>query len=266
MSAFLEMARNLRDRNFGGTSGTQVADPYISGYHFTTWRLPSYLNDYMTKGFMGATEGNPNIIDNYSDAQSVLAATCLSVTPPGGTLNKAEFIGLGGTKWSVPTNIDYGNSLTCKFVEMTGLPILQIIGGWVKMIRDNKIGLSHLHGFSELSKENYAATVFYWTTKPDGFTVEYSACYSGVFPTKDPQDLFTGDVASVDKLEMDIDFNVDFIWHEDWVHEKCQYFANNAKNAGTHAGYGSEAGRQDKLPYSEQHGNAMNDLGDAVGL
>ena len=76
MSAFLTMARNLRDRNFGGTQGTQVADPYISGYHFTKWYLPDSVSDFISKGFGGETTGNPNKVPDYQTAASVLAATC----------------------------------------------------------------------------------------------------------------------------------------------------------------------------------------------
>tara|TARA_R110000824_G_scaffold347825_1_gene534579 strand:- start:338 stop:1042 length:705 start_codon:yes stop_codon:yes gene_type:complete len=204
-------------RNFGGTTkGT--AEPYITGYHFIkVAHAPSMLKNHLSP--------NPGNVSGDSDINRILEATCASVTPPGGTLNKTEFNGLGGTKWSAPTNIDYGTSLTMRFVEFEYLPVLTVIHSWVKMIRDYRTGVSALVG-GELKKENYAATIYYWTTKPDGRTVEYSACYTGVFPTKDPQDLFTGDLTASDKLEMDIDFNVDWIWHEDWVHNNCQNYSN----------------------------------------
>lgn len=138
---------------------------------------------------------------------------------------------------------------------MSGLPIMRIIGGWVKLIRDNKIGLGPLIG-GDYNKSSYAATVFYWTTKPDGKTVEFSACYSGVFPTKDPQDLFTGDLASVDKLEMDISFNVDFVWHEDWVSQKCQQLANQCHSSDLNrAGYAAGATTRWNPATAENLGN-----------
>jgi hypothetical protein len=45
-------------------------------------------------------------------------------------------------------------------------------------------------------------------------------------------DAFTGDINSVDKLEIDIDYNVDMIWHEDWVYKMCQDEALNTKGYG----------------------------------
>jgi len=227
MSAFSTIIRNVRDRNFGGTDSNQVAEPYLSGYHFSHWIMGD--NAAVTQ-FMQV--GNPSIVNQVAqtDATNILSSTCLSITPPGGTLNKTEITALGGTKWSVPTNIDYGTSLSCKFLEMSGLPVFKVIHSWAKYIRENKSGLTREKNPVNYQKDHYAATVFYWTTKPDGLTVEFASCYTGVFPLKDPQDLFAGDLSSVDKLEMDIEFNVDFIYHDQWVYDKCTRLAGEYGN------------------------------------
>jgi len=169
-----------------------------------------------------------------------LAASCLSVTPPGGTLNKVEFTGLGGVKWAVPGNIDYGNSVSVKFLEFSKTPILDIMHGWVKLIRDYRTGTATTPNLEDkadgsgYTKKTYAGLMYYWTTAPDAKTVEYYAAYDGVFPAKDPQELFTSDVETVGRLDIEIEFNVDYAWHEPWVYAKCQGFAdgifNNAKS------------------------------------
>ena len=229
-NSFANVPNNRLTRNFGGTVGG-VADPYLTGYHFM----------YMTK--------IPTKLPTYAglDAktiQDLLAGACLSVTPPGGTLNKVEFTGLGGTKWSVPANIDYGNSVSVKFLEFNGVPILNIMHGWVKMIRDYRTGTTDLVDGVQgagYTKSTYAAIMYYWTTAPDAKTVEYYACYDGVFPTKDPQDLFTSDVETVGRLDTEIEFNCDYIWHEDWVKTKCQTLADQvfAQKAGVIEPYGN---------------------------
>jgi len=225
--SFAELASNTYTRKFGGTL-KGVADPYVTGYHFCWFdSLPTGITQYTSTMSSG--------IDNISDIQAVLSASCLSVTPPGGTLNTVEFTGLGGIKWSVPGNIDYGNAVSVKFLEMNKTPILDIMHGWVKMIRDYRTGVTALGPSSELidgsegegyTKKTYAAIMWYWTTAPDGRTVEYCACYDGVFPKKDPQDLFGSDVETVGRLDIEIEFNVDYGWHEPWVLEKCQTFAD----------------------------------------
>jgi len=215
-NAFTAMKQNIATRRFGGSAQAGVADPYVSGYHYVWFQgLPA--------GLPAFTNMNSGVANN-DDISAILAASCLSVTPPGGTLNKVEFTGLGGIKWAVPGNIDYGNTVSVKFFEMNKTPILDIMHGWVKMMRDYRTGTANMldgEDGSGYSKKTYACVMFYWTTAPDGQTVEYYACYDGVFPTKDPQDLFTSDVETVGRVDMEIEFNVDYAWHEDWVLEKC---------------------------------------------
>ena len=217
-NSFVNVPNNRFSRNFGGTV-TGVADPYLTGYHFVYFaNIPSAIPTYLP------SDNNLSV----SEIQNLLAGACLSVTPPGGTLNKVEFTGLGGVKWSVPGNVDYGNSVSVKFLEFNGVPILNIMHGWVKMIRDYRSGVSNLtedEGLAAYSKRTYSAIMYYWTTAPDGKTVEYYAAYDGVFPTKDPQDLFTSDVETVGRLDAEIEFNVDYLWHEDWVKSKCTELA-----------------------------------------
>src|SRR5574340_63751 len=116
-SSFSNISKNMLTRKFGGTVGQ--ADPYITGYHFIYFaKLPSLLIDYVKKA-----KGDQATLASNEEIKQVLSATCLSVTPPGGTLNKVEFTGLGGVKWAVPGNIDYGNSVSAKFFELSGTPI-----------------------------------------------------------------------------------------------------------------------------------------------
>jgi hypothetical protein len=214
-NSFANVANNILSRNFGGTVAG-VADPYVTGYHFIWFaKLPPKLAEYAN-------------LDNNAVISNLLAGACLSVTPPGGTLNKVEFTGLGGIKWAVPANVDYGNSVSVKFLEFNGTPMLNIFHGWVKMIRDYRSGVSNLIDGEDLSgytKSTYAGLMYYWTTAPDAKTVEYYAVYDGVFPTKDPQDLFSSDVETIGRLDTEIEFNVDYIWHEPWVKEQCQKYA-----------------------------------------
>lgn len=211
-----KVPENLLSRRWAGKK--PVAEPAVSGYHFIQFGgLPTDL-----------VNGNYIKADVRSNIIPILSAACLSVTPPGGTLSKVEFTGLGGVKWAVPGNIDYGNSITIKFLEFSGLPILQIMHGWVKMIRDYRTGIaSSSSEGTKYSKTNYASHLFYWTTTPNITEVEYAVCYDGVYPLKDPQDLFTSDVETVGRIDTEIEFNVDYAWHEDWVEKKCITFANS---------------------------------------
>ncbi len=225
--SFAELGNNILTRKFGGTS-VGVADPYVTGTHFILFeKIPQGILNYTKEGTSGLADIN--------SIRNILSASCLSVTPPGGTLNKVEFTGLGGIKWAVPGNIDYGNSVTIKFLEFNKLPIFDIMHSWVKLIRDYRTGITDkLDDGSQgdgYTKKTYAGLMYYWTTTPDGKNVEYCACYDGMFPNKDPQDLFTSDVETVGRMDIEIEFNVDYAWHEPWVREKCQSFSENFMKA-----------------------------------
>lgn len=212
---------NILTRKFGGTT-VGVATPYTSGQFFLWFEpLPSALSIYLDELGSGVS---------IDDAQKILAASCLSVTPPGGTLNSVEFTGLGGVKWSVPGNLELGTEFSAKFLEFSKTPILNIFHSWIKMIRDYRLGISDILQDDEEGegwmKSKYAATAYYWTTAPDGITVEYYACYDGVYPTKDPQDLYSGDVETVGKLDVEQTFKFDYLWHEPWVKTKCETYAS----------------------------------------
>jgi hypothetical protein len=216
--SFSELGTNILTRKFGGTK-VGVAEPYLTGYHFIWFDiLPPDLPKYVQE---------LNSISSTSEIRNILAASCLSVTPPGGTLNKVEFTGLGGVKWNVPGNIDYGTEVSIKFLEFAKTPILDIMSSWFKLIRDYRTGVTDLvSGDTGLgySKANYSGLMYYWTTAPDAQSIEYFACYDGVFPTKDPADLFTSDVETVGRLDIEIPFNVDYAWREPWVRTKCEGF------------------------------------------
>ena len=220
--SFAALGQNILTRKFGGTA-IGVANPYTTGYHFIWFdMLPAMLGKYTSRG-------NSQIFDN-GEISNILAASCMSVTPPGGTLGKIDFTGLGGVKWSVPGNIEYTNEVSIKFLEFSKTPILDIMHGWVQLIRDYRTGTTDLISGDQgdgYSKRTYAGLLYYWTTAPDASTVEFYACYDGVFPTKDPSDTFTSDVESVGKLDIEIPFSIDYAWREPWVLQRCQALSQN---------------------------------------
>lgn len=214
---------NKFTRKFG-TDVNEVV-PYTSGrgfVHFAT--IPRNLNAV-------TNHHRPEIIiaDN-NDIRNILESSNISLTIPGKQVNTTEFTGLGGITWGVPTTVTTDSAISMRFIEMSSLPILSIFHGWVRMIQDNRAGVSLLQG-DEFKKANYASNVYYWTTKPDGETVEYAACFTGVFPLKDPSDLYGYDLSVVDKVEVDVDFRFDYMFEEKWVYNRCADLATLRKNS-----------------------------------
>lgn len=236
-NSFVRMTNGANNftRRWGTTQSS--VDPYITGYHFTHWAyMPQNLPNAVTH-VSGDVSGM-----GLADIRNILSSACLSVTIPGGTLNKSEFNGLGNIRWSVPSNVDWDNNCSMRFLEASGTPIHSIIHGWVRMIRDYRFGVSLLAQSNEYTKANYAATVYYWTTEPNGTQVEFHCCMTGLFPSRDPSDQFGHDITAYDKLEIDVDFNVDYLWHENWTRQHCQNQANRFSGVKTVV---DQYGRQD---------------------
>ena len=221
LSSFKSLINNRATRKFGGTK-VGVADPYLSGYHFIYFTtLPPSLVD-------AVNNVNANI-NSTTDIANILSAACTGVTPPGGTLAKVEMPALGGLKWNVPGTVDYGNAVTIKFLEYAGTPILDINHAWVNMIRDYRTGAANpmISGSDIYSNRGYAGSFLYWTTLPDAITIETYALFTGVWPTKDPYDLYGGDIETQNRVDVEIEYNADFMWREPWVKDKCQKYATS---------------------------------------
>jgi len=222
-------------RRWAANSGDAV-DPYITGYFFTKWaHFPSLGDMYNT------TYPSDDAFRGTADVKNALTSSCTSVTMPGGTVNKTDLYGLGGLKYGYPTNVEYDNTLTMRFTEWQGAPIYKIIASWVKVMRDYRTGVATYN-----TKSNFAASMYYWTTAPDGVSVASAFLFTGLFPLRDPSDQFGHDLTANDKLETDIDFNVDVVWQEEYITNKCQGFANTAKSVGSAnaQSYGYEDGNQ----------------------
>ncbi len=220
-NSFASLRENILTRKFGGTT-VGTAEPYLMGYGFSYFdRLPPDLVKYVQQGSSG--------LSSISEITNILSAACVGVTPPGGTLNNIDFTGIGGIKWGVPGNIDYGTTVSVKYIEFSKTPILDIFNGWFKLIRDYRTGATDLISGDSgegYSKAKYAGLLYYWTTAPDSQTVETFVCFDGVYPTKDPQDLYSFDIENNSKLEVEIEFHIDTMWREPWVRQKCQNMAN----------------------------------------
>jgi hypothetical protein len=216
-----------------------VVEPYITGYHFVKW---TYLPDMLVKNVDHVKQPTDGL-GKIDAIQDVFNSTTIAVTIPGATMNRAQFNGLGNIKWSAPTNAEWDDTVTIKFIEMSGLPIFHCIHGWFRMIRDYRAGVSTIDGNpGDYNKKNYAGTMYYWTTEPNGLHVDYHCCITGMYPLKDPTDSFGHDLSANDKLELDIDFSMDYLWHENWTFDNCKWFAETYhRHWKTAGGRGSNA-------------------------
>lgn len=199
--------------------GTAV-DPLVTGYCFVKFMdLPTRLPDHMLPS---------SKIRSVGEIGKALASSCTSVTLPGATQNKAEFTGLGGVKFFYPTNKDWDDTVSLRFTEWSGAPIHHIIHAWGKMIADYRTGVNN--STPPARKGNVTGSMYYWTTKADGVSIDFHCFIVGMFPMMDPTDQFGFDITTIDKLELDIDFSCDMVYQEEWTYNKCSELALAYKN------------------------------------
>lgn len=198
-----------------GTSPNKIVEPYVTGYHFANFSyVPSQISNVMATMFPSS-----DLVPSKSIA-NILSSTVLAVNVPGININRTTVEGLGGIKFTLPTSTEFENTFSVKFLEVSGTPIFKIISSWARLVRDTIYGISLSN-----NKSSYSGSMFYWTTRPDGITVEFACCLSGIYPTKIPTDSFSHDLANIDKLEIEVEFAVDYIFLEKWVYDACKGLA-----------------------------------------
>jgi hypothetical protein len=233
MSAFNTLLSKTRNRNFGGTSVSNACEPYLSGYHFIKWFLPEPLQYFIPNYFTPNTNDQTQLELTQTGLEDMLSSACIGLTPPGQSIEFVEYYGSCGVQWNNPAKVNYGSTINIKYLELSGIPIYKIHKCWFDMIRNAKQGVNdHYEKNISNIRNNYAAKLLYWTTKPDGCTIEYFAAYSGVIPEKDGGESFSSDLSSIDKVETDYSYRIDYIWTEPWVYNEIQKYCYKAPYGG----------------------------------
>lgn len=208
-------------RKYGGTS-KGVADPYLRGYNFTCWQtLPTILKDNI----------NSIVGINEDQCKNLLSGASIGWTVPSSTLQRTAFNNLIGTHWNVATNTDYGDSFSITYNEFQDAPISRIHSYWLR-IMDNVL-TGNESKISTYEKKYYVATVYLIQTKANvkkqpieiDALIEKAFAMTGVFPTTDNNDVFGGDIANISKTELNIQYNIDYIWSSDnysWVMDEAK--------------------------------------------
>jgi hypothetical protein len=216
-------------RYFGGSKGENPLDVYVTGFHYLFVDMPDKLKQYIISN-CAASSGVKGKYEITEPAE-ILSIHNTSVTPPGSTLGKTTHTSIGNMKWNNPTTLELGDEITCKFNEYAGVPIYRIHRAWVNFIIDTNLGLNN-HP-EPVYVEDMKANMWYATTRPDGKTIEFGAKFTGVWPTKSPTDIFVSDIASSDKIDVDMSYSIDHMYDNNKeVLEALQTKINAARETG----------------------------------
>lgn len=184
-------------------------DPYLTGYYYVLFtRVPSFIETDITNQIFQVTQN--------------------AVTLPDVTLNSTEVVtGFGGAgKMNYATSVDVGTDFSIKFLETTGMPIINTIAQWQEAIRDTNTGLSTLKDYN---LKSYSGEVLVILTKPQFVNGQYTVAnnprsfiekaffFDRAFPTNVPFSNLNQDIASSDKVEHDIPFKHSGFYHGELV-------------------------------------------------
>jgi len=222
--------RNLINRRFAGN--INVEDAFITGYFYFFLDVKDKVAELIINR-ANALYKKYNNINGLSDAKKLgtdnykklIAATCLNVAPPGGTLNVESLAVMGGVKFGTATNIDYPDTFTTRHVELAGIPVFHFISAWVNLVRDRNAGLSPLGVIEtggKYTKDDFYGAAYYVITKPNGKDIEMAMKFEGLVPLTDPIDKFGHDLATVNVLQHDITWHYDSIWANKKVLEEAK--------------------------------------------
>ena len=262
MALWTPKGANLFNRCYSHKANT--ADAYVSGYFYCWIELPPIFKAGQSSGGAAgnnASSGNGLLntsmltsmdqevlaalnpsgsgasskgANNVNRIEQILAAGCIGVpTLPADALNKTQTLGMNNLKAGHVTNIEVGDSATIRFQEIMGLPFFKIFEFWKNVIRDRISGVSKL-AKNQYTKDNFAGVAYYWTVAPNGIDLQYYSAMSGFWPQKSPTDSYTGETGTSDKLDLEIEFNVDKLYVGcEWIKkkiEKYQELINSARD------------------------------------
>ena len=106
---------DIGTRHLGGSF--RGNHPYVSGYFYATFVLPSQLFGEVTEL-----------------SAKWLSATCESFTPPTDTINYTEVPSLGQVKARFYTSRTVSNDITFAFREYQNLPVLNVLNQWTNEV------------------------------------------------------------------------------------------------------------------------------------
>jgi len=195
---------NMFSKHFGGTSRGTL-DSARKGYFFTFYlQIPNMLVNV------------PGV--EFKDTMSMskyLTATTVSIDGFDISVSKNTTQGVGNTKYSEVTGIDFGDSITTAHREFKGLPMSRLFHAWVKLMADYTTGGRHVITGENNQQSGYKCTILQVNTDSDYETIQNAIMYTGCFPDKDPMSGYLNqDITSLDKVpDISITWNIDKFFH-----------------------------------------------------
>jgi len=182
------------------------SEPLVTGYYFLSFSLPKTLSN---------PGGEYSQID-YTSANQLLNAVNTSITLPDISITQVTIEGLGGTWNTVPGRLDIARTFNVKYWETFSGEVTATIRSWLFQLRDPRSGASRIANSkapeanaSKYTQQQYKGQLWWWMTDPRIDRVIFAMEYLGIWPTNLPLSSISQDVATNDKVEIEITFAYD---------------------------------------------------------
>jgi hypothetical protein len=224
--------RNLATRRFNLSLNQE--DAFVLGYFGVSFEFSGASASEIARVAQNASDKSADRRlwneSNLGDMFSSLTEAVSGV--PGGTLNFVDVTAMGGTKWGIAGSIDFGDQVTLRFRELSGMPVRKAIAAWANLIRHTNSGLSMLSSNEEYTKTNWTADLTYWIMRPNGKSVEAGIVFQGIYPMSDLGSQINTDITSVDGQTFDVNFHVDAMYWDSNTTAKAQNLVNSYYETG----------------------------------
>lgn len=224
-------SRNLASRRFN--LGLNQQDAFVLGYFGVNFEFSGASASEIAKAAQDASDysADRRLWDENNLGVMFSSLTEAVSGVPGGTLNFVDVTAMGGTKWGIAGSIDFGDQVTLRFRELSGMPVRKAIAAWTNLVRHTNSGLSMLVD-NEYTKTNWTADMTYWIMRPNGKSVEAGIVFQGIYPMSDLGSQINTDITSVDGQTFDVNFHVDAMYWDAKTTAKAQNLVDSYYESG----------------------------------
>jgi len=221
--------KNQFNRVFVADGMDYESEPLVTGYFFLSFNYPSSIASPSNSQYGSVTRDN---------AIAVMNAVNTGIDLPDISISVVTIDGLGGTWNSVPGRLDIGKTFNVKYWETFNGEVVNVHRQWLFQLRDPRSGAARVHTDSAAKgiatnyrQDKYKGQLWWFMTDPNIDRVIFAIEFLGIWPTNLPLSNIANDVATNDKVEINITYSYDrpYFYPGTVAHTSSKYLGNRHK-------------------------------------
>jgi len=205
------------------------SEPLVTGFFFLSFEYPTAIESPENKEYGSNTKAQAN---------AVLNSVNTGIDLPDISISQVVVEGLGGTWNAVPGRLDIGKTFNVKYWETFNGEVINVHRQWLFQIRDPRSGAARIGGSkspadvaTKYRQDKYKGQLWWWMTDPNIDRIVFAIEFLGIWPTNLPLSNITNDIATNDKIEINITYSYDrpFFYPGTVVHCSDKYLSSRFK-------------------------------------